>query len=158
MKKSTQIWIVLMLGMAFLIGRDFSRRQPTDRGQPMLGTQSARAAGWMAITTNKLLLPKSGTAWYIRLIAADDLRIWDNSALGLSAGTTWANSKVAMSDETTTVGGWTVTIPSTLPSREYYVMPCDQTGGTAVYTDWVESNPMLVIQWSGGAIQSIRSF
>lgn len=123
-----------------------------------LGPPPAKAVGFAQVTTDRLFLPKSGTAWYVRLIAVSDLRIWDQDGQKMSSTTTWANSALAMTDATATLGGWTVVLPADLPPDRYYAMFCDQAGASAASTDWDDGNPIVVIRWIGGAIAEISQF
>jgi len=70
----------------------------------------------------------TGSAPYVRFINKDQGKVYDDTATTtdyLSNTTTWTDTDVSLTTKMTSIGGWLVPVPSTLPDGTYDMLLYD---------------------------------
>jgi len=83
----------------------------------------------------------TGTAPYVRFINKQAGTVWDNGNGVLAAAPTWTDTDIVLTTKMTSVGGWLLTIPATLPDGAYDILVYDVStaAGSRANTDAVDS-------------------
>ncbi len=85
-----------------------------------------------------ILYKTTALTFYARIIRKSDSFIWNVSADAFEEATSWAASKITMTEDAGT-GQYPVEVPTTLPSGQPYdLVVYKQAGGSPVVADVVE--------------------
>jgi hypothetical protein len=131
MKRWMIILILAGLPAVVLLDRCSDNRNAYDPRAPQIryGVAQADTVGRTLRTDLKYsyLYNLTGTAPYVRFVNKKEGLVYDDTDTTdyLSATTTWTDTDVALTTKMTTVGGWLIPIPATLPDGVYDMLIYD---------------------------------
>ena len=91
----------------------------------------------------------SGTAPYVRFVNKGTGQIYDDADTTdyLSSTTTWTDTDVALTSVMTSIGGWQLVVPATLPDGTYDILLYDVStaAGSRANTDAVDRGKHAIV-------------
>ena len=99
----------------------------------------------------------SGSAPYVRFVNKNTVQVYDDTDTTdyLSSTTTWTDTDVALTTRMTTIGGWQLVVPATLPDGTYDILLYDVStaAGARANTDGISRGKHAFVK--GGQIVQI---